>query len=97
MDAGITKCLEYFAKALSETRYRVKEIKPCEDFYTINEDGEEHTYMKEVAEITFQNGDVIYADIGGDSNSAAIKDVLEVVEGDKRTSSKIERLVYIDK
>ncbi len=97
MDAGITECLYYLGKALSKTRYKVQTIKPCQDWYKVREEDREHEYMKEVAEITFQNGDVIYADIGCDSNSAAIKDVMYVVDGDKKQSSKIERLVYIEK
>ncbi len=97
MDAGITECLYYLGKALSKTRYKVQRIKPCQNWYIVREEDKEHEYMKEVAEITFQNGDVIYADIGGDSNSAAIKDVMYVVDGDKKQSSKIERLVYIEK
>lgn len=96
MDAGITECLYYLGKAYSRTRYKVQSIKPCNDYYKDDEEPE-HEWLKEVAEITFQNGDVIYADIGGDSNSAAIKDVTDVIEGNKKPSRKIERLVYIEK
>lgn len=94
MDAGISDCLSHLASSLRRTRYQVKNIIPCENYYhSINEDGEDDIYMKEVAEIILQNDVVIYADIGGDSNYAAIKDVLEVIEGKKKQSSKIESLV----
>lgn len=54
-------------------------------------------YGKEVAEITYDSGQVIYADIGGDSNLTACYDVLAVIQQLKPTSSKIdliERNVY---
>ncbi len=97
MDAGITECLYHLGKAYSKTNYGVQTIKPCDDFYKVLEDGEVKEYKKEVAEITYKNGKVRYADIGGDSNSAAIYDVMMVVEGNKKESTKIERLVYVEK
>ena len=99
MDRGITECMFYLGKVFSKTRYDIQSIKPCNDFYkgTDSDTGEPVEWMKEVAEITLKNGDVIYADIGGDSNSAAIKDVMMVIEGEKKPSTKVERLVYIEK
>ena len=50
-------------------------------------------FMKEVAEITFENGHHIYADIGSDSNLAAVYDVLAVILYIKDRSNNIERIV----
>jgi hypothetical protein len=49
-------------------------------------------YMKEVAEITFDNGHRIYADIDCDSNLTACYDVLAVIQDLKPRSEMIERI-----
>jgi len=48
--------------------------------------------MKEVAEITYDNGTVRYADIGCDSNLTAIYDVIAVIQQIKPKSKAIERI-----
>ena len=66
----------------------VKTVEAVQDWYKV--DGRE--YMKEVAELTFDNGRRLYADIDCDSNLTAVYDVIAVVQELKRPSKKIERI-----
>lgn len=91
MDEGLNKCLEYLALAIKETRLPVRSIRPAMDYYKIGD----REYQKEVAEIEFENGTKRYADIGGDSNLAAIYDVVAVLMDKKPRSKVIERIEYI--
>lgn len=54
-------------------------------------DGRE--YVKEVAEITYDNGHCKYADIGCDSNLTAVYDIIAVIQQIRAKSSVIERIV----
>ena len=49
--------------------------------------------MKEVAEITYENGYRHYADIGCDANLTAVYDVIAVIQQIKPRSERIERIV----
>ena len=66
---------------------RVKSIEAVHDWFT-GIGG--RTYCKEVAEITYDNGYLKYADIGSDSNLTACYDVLAVIQHIKLGSQKIE-------
>ena len=44
--------------------------------------------------IEFENGQKIYADIGGDANHTAIYDIMAVLMGKKKRSSVIVRIVF---
>lgn len=68
---------------------RVKRIEAVQDWYTSGD----QEYMKEVAEITYDSGHRIYADIGCDSNLTAVYDIIAVIQGLKPKSSDIERIV----
>lgn len=74
---------------LQKNGEKVVKIEAVQDWYEVN--GRE--FMKEVAEITFESGYQIYADIGSDSNLAAVYDVLAVILYIKDRSDKIERIV----
>lgn len=67
----------------------VKSIEAVQDWYKVGK----QQYMKEVAEITFDSGHRIYADVGCDSNLTAVYDVIAVIQEIKAKSSKIERIV----
>ena len=49
-------------------------------------------YMKEVAEITYENGYRKYADIDGDRNLTAVYDVIAVIQDIKPQSEAIEHI-----
>ena len=73
----------------------VKSIEAVKDWYQVPEHcygREPREYCKEVAEITYDSGHVIYADIGGDSNLTACYDVLAVIQQLKPKSSAIKRI-----
>lgn len=67
----------------------IKRIEAVQNWYKAGD----REYMKEVAEITYDNGHRIYADIGCDSNLTAVYDVVAVIQGIKPKSSAIERIV----
>lgn len=94
MDRGIQKCMDALVEALKHTRESVKEIKVARDWFRVGES--DHEYMKEVAEITFDGGGKMYADIGGDSNLAAIYDVISVLMEKKEESGYIQRIEYLE-
>lgn len=83
MDKSINTAFIYLVKALKYTRdHNVKAIHAC---VNTDEDG----YQKEVAEIEYEDGFKLYADIGGDANTTAMYDVLAVLCDLKRPSSNI--------
>ena len=94
MDKGLHEAFRHLTEALQYTRDKdVVSIMPCLDYYHAS-DGRE--YVKEVAEITFESGQKMYANIGGDANTTAMYDVLAVLCEQKRPSTKIERIQYIE-
>ena len=83
MDKSINTAFIYLVKALKYTRdHNVKAIHAC---MNTDKDG----YQKEVAEIEYEDGHTLYADIGGDANTTAMYDVLAVLCGLKKSSSNI--------
>lgn len=91
MNADINKTLTALVPVLNLNGENVVSIEAVEDWYTLEEDGEE--YCKEVAEITYANGYRLYADIGCDSNLTAVYDVIAVIQELKPKSRKIQRIV----
>lgn len=90
MDKSINTAFIYLVKALKYTRdHNVKAIHAC---VNTDEDG----YQKEVAEIEFEDGFKLYADIGGDANTTAMYDVLAVLCDLKRPSRNIHDVKRIE-
>ena len=89
MNKDINKTLKTLVPVLRMNGERVKSIEAVQNWYHL--DGRE--YMKEVAEITYDNGYQAYADIGADANLTACYDILAVIQDIKPKSSKIERIV----
>ena len=89
MNKDINHTLSALVPLLRMNGEKVVSIEAVEDWYTI--DGRE--YMKEVAEIEYENGYCQYADIGCDSNLTAVFDVIAVINQLKPKSSMIERIV----
>lgn len=89
LNKDINYTLMDIVPVLQKNDEKVVKIEAVQDWYEVN--GRE--FMKEVAEITFENGYQIYADIGSDSNLAAVYDVLAVILYIKDRSDKIERIV----
>lgn len=89
MNKDINYTLTALVTLLRMNGEKVASVEAVEDWYEI--DG--HEYMKEVAEITYENGYRQYADIGCDSNLTAICDVIAVINQIKPKSSRIERIV----
>lgn len=89
MNKGINKTLSALVPLLRMNGEVVKSIEAVQDWYMV--DGRE--YMKEVAEITYDNGHRKYADIGCDSNLTAVYDIIAVIQQIKAKSSVIERIV----
>ena len=89
MNKDINYTLMAIVPVLQKNGEKVVKIEAVQDWYKVNE----REFMKEVAEITFESGYQIYADIGSDSNLAAVYDVLAVILYLKDRSEKIERIV----
>lgn len=89
MNKDINHTLSALVPLLRMNGEKVVSVEAVEDWYEV--DGRE--YMKEVAEITYENGYKQYADIGCDSNLTAICDVISVILKVKPKSTKIERIV----
>lgn len=89
MNKDINHTLMALVPLLRMNGEKVVSIEAVEDWYEV--DGRE--YMKEVAEIEYESGYCQYADIGCDSNLAAICDVIAVILQVKSKSEKIERIV----
>ena len=89
MNKDINYTLSALVPILQMNHEKVVSVEAVEDWYEV--DGRE--YMKEVAEIEYENGYCQYADIGCDSNLTAICDVIAVINQVKPKSSRIERIV----
>ena len=89
LNKDINYTLMAIVPVLQKNDEKVVKIEAVQDWYEVNG----HKFMKEVAEITFENGHHIYADIGSDSNLAAVYDVIAVILYIKDRSEKIERIV----
>lgn len=95
MNKDINNTLAALVLVLRINGEKVKNIEAVRDWYQAPDHcggGELREYCKEVAEITYDSGHVIYADIGGDSNLTACYDVLAVIQQLKPKSSAIERI-----
>lgn len=88
MNKDINHTLMSLVPILRKNREPVVKIEAVRDWYKIGN----RQYMKEVAEITYENGSRKYADIGGDSNLTAIYDVMAVIQEIKPQSAKIETI-----
>lgn len=88
MDKDINGTLMALVPILRMNGEKVKSIEAVRDWYKVR--GRE--YMKEVAEIVYDNGYCQYADIDCDSNLTAIYDVLAVIQRIKPKSEAIERV-----
>lgn len=88
MNKDINKTLMALVPILRMNGELVKSIEAVNDWYTVGN----RRYMKEVAEITYDNGTRRYADIGCDSNLTAVFDVVAVIQQIKPRSSAIERI-----
>lgn len=95
MNKDINNTLAALVLVLRINGEMVKSIEAVKDWYQATDHyggGELREYCKEVAEITYDSGHVIYADIGGDSNLTACYDVLAVIQELKPKSRAIERI-----
>lgn len=88
MNKDINKTLMALVPILRMNGENVINIEAVHDWYKAGD----REYMKEVAEITYDNGIVRYADIGCDSNLTAIYDVIAVIQQIKPRSEAIERI-----
>ena len=88
MNKDINKTLMALVPILRMNNEKVRKIEAVKNWHTFN--GKE--YMKEVAEIIYDNGNKIYADIECDSNLTAIYDVIAVIQQIKPRSEAIERI-----
>ena len=89
LNKDINYTLMAIVPVLKKNGEKIVKIEAVQDWYKVGD----REFMKEVAEITFENGYQIYADIGSDSNLAAVYDVLAVILYIKDRSEKIERIV----
>lgn len=94
MNKDINKTLSALVPILQMNGENVVSIEAVHNWYKAKHPAEEteREYMKEVAEITYENGARRYADIGADSNLAAIYDVVAVILQIKPRSEAIERI-----
>ena len=95
MNKDINTALAALVPILRMNGEKVASIEAVHDWYKgqyLDKDGRHKEYMKEVAEITYDNGHRIYADIDCDSNLAACFDVLGAVLDLKPRSAVIERI-----
>ena len=88
MNKDINKTLMALVPILKMNGEKVTNIEAVHDWYKVGD----REYMKEVAEITYDNGTVRYADIGCDSNLTAIYDIIAVIQQIKPRSKAIERI-----
>ena len=88
MNKDINKTLMALVPILRMHGENVTNIEAVHDWYKAGD----REYMKEVAEITYDNGTVRYADIGCDSNLTAIYDVIAVIQQITPRSKAIERI-----
>lgn len=76
MNRDINNTLAALVPVLRMNGEMVKSIEAVQDWYKAG--GRE--YMKEVAEITYDNGHRLYADIGSGANLTAVYDVIAVIQ-----------------
>ena|GEM_PF-5821873 len=88
MNKDINRTLMALVPILRMNGEMVKSIEAVNDWYKVGD----REYLKEVAEITYDNGTRRYADIGCDSNLTAVFDVVAVIRKIKPRSSAIERI-----
>ena len=88
MNKDINRTLMALVPILRMNGEMVKSIEAVNDWYKVGD----CEYLKEVAEITYDNGTRRYADIGCDSNLTAVFDVVAVIRQIKPRSSAIERI-----
>ena len=95
MNKDINNTLYALIPILRMNGEKVMSIEAVHDWYKgqyKDSDGKHREYMKEVAEIVYENGYRMYADIGGDSNLTACYDILAVIQQLKPKSAVIERI-----
>lgn len=95
MNKDINTTLAALVPILRMNGERVASIEEVRDWYKgtkVEKDGRHREYMKEVAEITYDNGYRRYADIDCDANLTACYDVLAVIQDLKPRSEYIERI-----
>ncbi len=95
MNKDINTTLAALVPILRMNGEKVASIEAVRDWYKdtyVEKDGRHREYMKEVAEITYDNGYRKYADIGGDANLTACYDVLAVIQDLKPRSAYVERI-----
>lgn len=90
MDKGINETLMALVPILRMNGEKVVSIEAVNNWYKDEDDGRE--YLKEVAEIIYESGHKRYADIGSDSNLAAIYDVVGVIQQIRPQSKYIQRI-----
>ena len=88
MNDDINTSLNAIVPLLRMNGEKVKHIEAVNDWYEAGG----HMYCKEVAEITYDDGEQLYADIGADSNVTACFDVLAVISRIKKPSARIDRI-----
>lgn len=88
MNKDINHTLMALVPILNMNGLKVKSIEAVHDWFKSGG----RDYMKEVAEIMFENGYRMYVDIGCDSNLTACYDILAVVQQIKPQSTAIERI-----
>lgn len=97
MNKDINHTLMALVPILRMNGEKIAKIEAVQDWYKTVEKNyrgqdRQREYCKEVAEITYDNGYQTYADIGCDSNLAAVYDVLAVILQIKEKSQRIERI-----
>ena len=95
MNKDINTTLAALVPILRMNGEKVASIEAVHDWYKgkyLDKDGRHREYMKEVAEITYDNGHRIYADIGSDSNLTACFDVIGTFQQLRPKSAAIERI-----
>lgn len=88
MNKDINRTLMALVPILRMNGEMVKSIEVVKDWYKAGD----REYLKEVAEITYDNGTRRYADVDCDSNLTAVYDVVAVIQQIKPPSDAIERI-----
>lgn len=88
MNKDINRALAALVPILRMNGEMVKSIEAVNDWYKVGD----RECLKEVAEITYDNGTRRYADIDCDSNLTAVYDVVAVIQQIKPRSNAIERI-----
>ena len=88
MNKDINYTLMALVPLLRLIHENIKSIEAVEGWYKVGD----REYKKEVAEITYDDGYMMYVDIGCDSNLTACYDILAVIQCIKPKSARIERI-----